>query len=182
MRHLNRYLEVIKVPIEVGDTVLGGRFKNKKTVVKKIAKNDKGDITINGKPLLKYRILKESYERLKEDIEWILAILTDQGFSFKLQQESDNLYYLRVWKPIQSGSQIYSYSTCRVFSYSEVEGDLIRLFSLEDYRTKIKYITSISKIHSSNHSVERILIKPESFFNSTTGLGKINSITIGFQI
>lgn len=51
--------ETIKVPIEVGDTVLGGRFKNKKTIVKKIGKNKKGDITINDKPLLKYRIVKE---------------------------------------------------------------------------------------------------------------------------
>ena len=51
--------EDIKVPIEVGDTVLGGRFKNKKTIVKKIGKNKKGDITINDKPLLKYRIVKE---------------------------------------------------------------------------------------------------------------------------
>ena len=50
--------EDIKVPIEVGDTVLGGRFKNKKTIVKKIGKNKKGDITINDKPLLKYRIVK----------------------------------------------------------------------------------------------------------------------------
>ena len=39
--------EDIKVPIEVGDTVLGGRFKNKKTIVKKIGKNKKGDITIS---------------------------------------------------------------------------------------------------------------------------------------
>jgi len=51
--------EDIKVPIEVGDIVLGGRFKNKKTIVKKIGKNKKGDITVNDKPLLKYRIVKE---------------------------------------------------------------------------------------------------------------------------
>jgi hypothetical protein len=51
---------MIKVPIKVGDTVLGGRFKNKKIVVKKIGKNDKGDITINDKPLLKFRIVKDS--------------------------------------------------------------------------------------------------------------------------
>lgn len=51
--------EDIKVPIEVGDTILGGRFKNKKTIVKKIGKNKKGDITVNDKPLLKYRIVKE---------------------------------------------------------------------------------------------------------------------------
>tara|TARA_R110000824_G_scaffold75628_5_gene191834 strand:- start:192 stop:347 length:156 start_codon:yes stop_codon:yes gene_type:complete len=49
--------EVIKVPIKIGDTVLGGKFKNKKIVVKSIGKNEKGDITINGRPLLKYRII-----------------------------------------------------------------------------------------------------------------------------
>jgi len=52
-----QYTEDIKVPIKVGDTVLGGRFKNKKVVVKTIGKNDKGDITINGRPLLKFRIM-----------------------------------------------------------------------------------------------------------------------------
>lgn len=52
--------EDIKIPINVGDTVLGGKFKNKRIVVKSIGKNEKGDITINGKPLLKYRLLDES--------------------------------------------------------------------------------------------------------------------------
>ncbi len=58
LKTLNQFVfETIKIPIKVGDTVLGGRFKNKKIVVKKIGKNDKGDITINGKPLLRFRLL-----------------------------------------------------------------------------------------------------------------------------
>ena len=52
--------EAINIPIEIGDTVLGGKFKNKRIVVKSISKNEKGDITINGRPLLKYRLLDES--------------------------------------------------------------------------------------------------------------------------
>ena len=52
--------EMIKLDIKVGDTIMGGKFKNKKVVVKTIGKNDKGDITINGKPLLRFRIIKES--------------------------------------------------------------------------------------------------------------------------
>jgi hypothetical protein len=51
-------MEMIKLDIKVGDTIMGGKFKNKKVVVKTIGKNDKGDITINGKPLLRFRILK----------------------------------------------------------------------------------------------------------------------------
>ena len=59
MKSFIQYLEeVIKVPIKIGDTVLGGKFKNKRIVVKSIGKNEKGDITINGRPLLKYRILE----------------------------------------------------------------------------------------------------------------------------
>ena len=50
-------IEDIKVPIKVGDVVLGGKFKNKRIVVKSIGKNKKGDIAINGRPLLKYRTL-----------------------------------------------------------------------------------------------------------------------------
>ena len=48
--------EEITLPIEVGTELLGGRFKNKKITVKDIGRNEKGDITINGRPLLKYRI------------------------------------------------------------------------------------------------------------------------------
>ena len=51
--------EDIKIPINVGDTILGGKFKNKKVVVKTITKNEKGDILINGRPLLKFRLWKE---------------------------------------------------------------------------------------------------------------------------
>jgi hypothetical protein len=64
--------EMIKLDIKVGDTLLGGKFKNKKVVVKTIGKNDKGDITINGKPLLRFRVLKESNYKLlrrKADME-----------------------------------------------------------------------------------------------------------------
>ncbi len=57
--------EMIKLDIKVGDTIMGGKFKNKKVVVKTIGKNDKGDITINGKPLLRFRILKENNIHLK---------------------------------------------------------------------------------------------------------------------
>ena len=54
--------EDINIPINVGDVVLGGKFKNKRIVVKSIGKNEKGDITINGKPLLKYRLVKEGID------------------------------------------------------------------------------------------------------------------------
>ena len=54
--------EEIKLPIEVGDIVLGGKFKNKRIIVKDIGENEKGDITINGKPILRVRITGEKEE------------------------------------------------------------------------------------------------------------------------
>ena len=49
-------LDDITVSINVGDEILGGKFKNKKIKVKEIGTNDKGEITINGKTLLRFRI------------------------------------------------------------------------------------------------------------------------------
>jgi hypothetical protein len=54
--------ENINVPIKVGDTVKGGKFKNKSIKVKKIGKNDKNDITINDKPLLRVRPQVEGFK------------------------------------------------------------------------------------------------------------------------
>ncbi len=55
--------EDINVPINVGDQILGGKFKNKKITVKDIGKNEKGDITINKKPLLRFRIPNKSTDK-----------------------------------------------------------------------------------------------------------------------
>ena len=58
MKYIKKFNEDINVPIKVGDTILGGRFKNKKTIVKKIGKDKNNQITVNNKPLLKFRIKK----------------------------------------------------------------------------------------------------------------------------
>tara|TARA_R100000458_G_C8181895_1_gene178634 strand:+ start:437 stop:631 length:195 start_codon:yes stop_codon:yes gene_type:complete len=60
MKSFKQYIDDdIRIPIKIGDTILGGRFKNKRIVVKSIEKNEKGDITINGRPLLKYRLVPD---------------------------------------------------------------------------------------------------------------------------
>ena len=51
--------EVIELDIEIGDIVLGGKYKNKRIVVKDIGKDEIGQPTINGKSLLKFRIEKQ---------------------------------------------------------------------------------------------------------------------------
>jgi len=46
----------IFIPINVGDTILIGRFKNKKTIVKTIGKDEHGMPTLNGKRVVNFRI------------------------------------------------------------------------------------------------------------------------------
>ena len=50
--------ESIDLDIKVGDVLLGGRYKNKRVVVKEIGIDELGQPTINGKPILKFRIEK----------------------------------------------------------------------------------------------------------------------------
>jgi len=50
--------EVIELDLEKGDIILTGRFKNKRTVVKDIGKDDLGQPTINGMKALAFRIEK----------------------------------------------------------------------------------------------------------------------------
>ena len=47
--------EDISVDVNVGDTIMTGRFKNKRTVVKTIGKDEHGMPTINGKKVVTFR-------------------------------------------------------------------------------------------------------------------------------
>ena len=60
--------EDIKLPVNVGDTILTGRFKNKKTVVKTIGKDEHGMPTINGRKVVNFRILKEGVQVQLDEI------------------------------------------------------------------------------------------------------------------
>jgi len=58
--------EDVNLPINIGDTVLMGRFKNKKVVVKTINWNEKGDLLINGRPAMKMRVVSQEQQLTKE--------------------------------------------------------------------------------------------------------------------
>jgi len=61
---------MIKIDIKVGDTILTGKWKNKKVVVKNIGTDEYGNPTVNGKSIMKIRIpklyIKENTMKLKE--------------------------------------------------------------------------------------------------------------------
>ena len=50
--------ENIDLDIKIGDVLLGGKYRNKRIVVKKIGVDELGQPTINGKPILNFRIEK----------------------------------------------------------------------------------------------------------------------------
>lgn len=59
---------MIQLPIEIGDIVLGGRFKNKKIVVREIGLDDYQLPTINGRGILKIRVPK-LYKKENENVK-----------------------------------------------------------------------------------------------------------------
>ena len=73
--------EEIKLNVKVGDTLLMGKFKNKKVVVKNIGTDEWGMPTINGKKAVTFRIPKK--ENLKE---------TASNSGFGAQDEPDTSF------------------------------------------------------------------------------------------
>ncbi len=46
------------IPIEIGDTIMVGKFRNKPVKVKEIGIDELGQPTVNGNPILKFRLPK----------------------------------------------------------------------------------------------------------------------------
>ena len=58
---------MVKIDLKKGDVILRGKFRNKKVVVKSFGYDDKGQPTVNGKPMLNFRIQKLMPEKKKQD-------------------------------------------------------------------------------------------------------------------
>ena len=95
--------ESIDIPVEIGDTILMGRFKNKRVVVKTIDYNEKGDLLINGRSALKFRIAKKVNES-KEEIKVIQNFLTKHTKSAKKASSMIKKYYKKVKKQFKGDS------------------------------------------------------------------------------
>jgi hypothetical protein len=171
MKHLLKF-EDIKIPIKIGDTILGGRFKNRRMFVKKIGKNKKGDITINDKPLLKFRLVKEN---LQEDVDYYFRHLEDDNFV--IQTEND---YFRIFKP--KNESVYSYSNCNTFQWSEIAGELSRyVIELDDSENSEKSIDYLYVVKVEGGMINRKGIHPQMLLDETFDSGEILSFTIGFK-
>jgi len=56
----HKMLEDINLPVNIGDIIYMGKFKNKKTEIKKIGVDKNGMPTINGKKAVTFRINPKS--------------------------------------------------------------------------------------------------------------------------
>ena len=78
--------EDIKIDVNVGDTILTGRFKNKKTKVKSIGKDEHGMPTINGRKVVTFRMPK--LKELVERVDYVFTaqeIVKKQGLKSKVK-------------------------------------------------------------------------------------------------
>ena len=139
--------EDITIPINVGDTILGGKFKNKRIVVKSIDKNEKGDITINGKPLLKYRLVSENTDTSIQcsncKHSWEIETNDDRPYlchscGYDSQIQKIDLVGLENWKSsineanAVSGGKIHKFITGKNLTfkgkkYSELYFEVLRI-------------------------------------------------------
>ncbi len=168
---------MIKVPIKVGDTVLGGRFKNKKVVVKKIGKNTKGDITINDKPLLKFRIIKESF---KENVEMNLMHLIDEGFIVQVENDIhiSHDYIIRIWKPIDKNGDFYSYENSANFDWQSIEDEIIRAIGYISEHNEINYLYTIASKSQDGFGFKRTQWSIGQLIEGTINPGSIKCLLI----
>ena len=84
--------EAIEIDVNVGDTILTGRFKNKKTVVKKIGVDNHGMPTINGRKVATFRMGKKvnvfDKENITERVDFLETasqIVKQQGLKSKIK-------------------------------------------------------------------------------------------------
>jgi len=73
----DKVFEDINIPVKVGDTVLVGKFKNKKEKVKSIGKDKHGMPTINGRKATTFRI--HSRVNIFDDIEEDIDVVKKKG-------------------------------------------------------------------------------------------------------
>jgi hypothetical protein len=152
--------EDINIPIKVGDTVLGGKFKNKKILVKDIGKNEKGEVTINGKPLMRFRIIKPIDESL-------------------------GIFFLSEYN--ENDSFLSNYDTAEKFAYDNIEGvaevfdeyknnpnDIHAGYKRDKYKELIDlYVDKYNELKNQGEVIKYRMVKIDSIENlDITDIGK----------
>lgn len=135
---------MIKIPIKVGDTVLGGKFKNRKVVVKKIGKNENGDITINGKPLLRFRIIDN--KNIEEQGMDANIKINKEELDQLINETADRLIIEDMYGTITPGENtVMPLNFHSIHSVKDEHGETIRMpiVTVEDIKRVEKVLSEI---------------------------------------
>ena len=71
----------IEIDLEKGDKILAGRFKNIKEKVKKFGKDKNNQLTINGRKMLTFRIVKTMPKETKKEKTASLTYMTNKAIT-----------------------------------------------------------------------------------------------------
>jgi hypothetical protein len=130
---------MIKLPIEIGDILLVGRFKNKRIKVKEIGTDEHGLPTVNGRGILKIRIekLMEPKKNLKEST---LYPELQKGSKIKVRKDDRSGIFINGTITDRKGNYI-SYKTSMGFGGINLEaknlGNTIQFDSLKENMKKL---------------------------------------------
>ncbi|GJQ43904.1 MAG: hypothetical protein JETCAE03_34020 [Ignavibacteriaceae bacterium] len=139
---------MIKIDLKVGDTVLAGKWKNKKIVVKDIGEDEFGSPTVNGKSILKIRIpklyQKESAMKLTDLIKEEKVSISDfkKALQYATETSPDKI------KVLNFNPKIAKVHLPHAFYKEKLETYLNGTWKNKDFKvTDIKRATGIGSIY-----------------------------------
>jgi len=182
--------EEIKLPVKVGDTIMMGKFKNKKVVIKNIGEDDFGMPTINGKKAATFRIPKKIEEEIiseatiddvnlnsfkpKRELNDKFWSDSGKGYSLKpivrkrlLKIADDFIEYLTIdIKKVADIIFLGSMANYNWSSYSDVDLHLIMDFSKINKDTELvtEYFDSKKKLWNDEHESLKIFGFPVELY------------------
>jgi len=95
--------EKIEIDVEIGDTILTGRFKNKKTKVNSIETDQHGMPTINGRKVTTFRTMKKQDESTAAYKKSLEKIARDK--QLKMLSKKDKETLIKIAKMMKEGPQ-----------------------------------------------------------------------------
>ena len=127
--------EKFEIDLEVGDTILRGKFKNKPVVVKDIGTDEHGQPTVNGKKMLSFRIKKLMPQKTNEGT-------CGYGINGKLDDEPAGPHLVDEGRPMfQDTPNEFAYTDFKKWAYKNRKSvkDIL-LKALEDNRGDSTYL------------------------------------------
>lgn len=90
---------MIQLPIEIGDIILTGKFRNKRVVVKEIGVDEHNLPTVNGRGILKIRIEKLMKPKVNKKEIKESEVNIGQSIPVKIKKDGDRFCIYRISQP-----------------------------------------------------------------------------------